>query len=259
MMRWRWMLVVMLLAAGCATTRSGGRVARAQLALAHELAARRDWPSLMQAVERMHAQGKRTAETLTLRASAYRGQGLTEEAQADLRAAVAMDARHAPAHAALAVILDLKGKADEAERHHRRALDLDPDNAEYLNDWGFALYVRGRTSEAVEVLRRAIDGASLVSRHRNNLGFAYARSGDFVRAAEQFALAGPRAEARNNLGFGYELADNLPQAFEAYLEAVRLDPSLKPARTNLAHVAQRLHRPLPPELSAPLADDRSSQ
>ena len=259
MIRRRSTAVLLLLVAGCAATGSRGQVGRAQLALAHELAARREWPSVLQAVERMHAQGSRTAETLTLRAAAYRGQGVPAEAEADLRAALALDSRHAPAHAALAVLLDLAGKVDEAERHHRRALELDPENPQYLNDWGFALYVRGRTREAIEVLRRAAEGAPLVARHRNNLGFAYARFGDFVRAAEQFSLAGPAAEARNNLGFGYELADNLPQAFEAYLEAVRLDPRLRAARSNLAHLAQRLDRAMPAELSAPLEGDRRSR
>ena len=260
MTAWRWM-PMLCLAAACATTAGSrrGDAERAQLALAHQLEARQDWPALMQLVDRMHQQGRRSAQTLTLRASAFRGQGAVDEAEADLRGALDLDSKHAPAHAELAVILDVRRKFEEAEKHHLRALDLEPESPEYLNNWGFSLFVRGRSREAVEVLRRAADGAPLVPRYRNNLGFAYARAGDFARAAQQFALGGVPAEARNNLGFAYELADNLPQAFEAYREAVRLDRKLTSARSNLAYVAERLHRALPPELSEPAGEERRVQ
>lgn len=219
---------------------------QAQLAVARELAARGAWSGVVGMVERIHARGGRSAETLTLRGVAYREQQLLDEAEADLRDAVAAGPAYAPAHAALAVLHDTRGEYDKGERLHRRAVELAPDDGAILNDWGFSLFLRGKHTEAVEVLRRATVLAPHDHRIRNNLGFAHARTGDFQRAARAFDMAGTPAEARNNLGFAYEAAGNLTQAYEAYAEAVRLDPGLRRARANLEHVARLLNRAVPP-------------
>ena len=72
-----------------------------------------------------------------------------------------------------------------------------------------------------------------------------------ARAFEQFRLGGTPVQARNNLGFAYERAGNLAQAYDLYLQAVRLDPADATSRTNLSQVATRLGRTSPPEAAAP--------
>lgn len=242
--------VVVLLLSACAHEGQRARnVQRAQLALARELAARRAWTDVVRTVDRIHADGGRSAETLTLRGVAYRELRLVDEADVDLRKAVALGGEYAPAHAALAVLLDVRGDGGAAEPYHRRAIELAPEDAGILNDWGFSLFLRGRHAEAVAALRRAAELAPLDRRIRNNYGFALARTGDFTRAARQFDLGGTRAEAHNNLGFAYESAGNLPQAFDAYLAAARLDPSSQRTRANLEHAAHALNRAVPPDLT----------
>jgi Flp pilus assembly protein TadD len=128
---------------------------------------------------------------------------------------------------------------------------LEPANASYLNNLGFALFARGRARDAIPVLRDALRSAPADARIRNNLGFSYAASGDLVSAAEQFGRAGPASQARNNLGYAYERRGNAGQAFELYVEAVRLDPGSQAARLNLARVARQLHREIPADLAPP--------
>lgn len=243
------LLPVLLLA--CAGTNRQRDLSRAELAMTRELVARHQWQAVLASVQSLHARGLRSPETLTLRAVAYREQSMMDDAEADLREAVKLDGGYAPAHAGLAVVLDLKHAGAEAEEHHRKAVELAPGNASYLNDWGFSLYVRGKYHEAVAALRKAAEIAPAEPRIRNNLGFAYARTGDFTRAEQQFALAGSSAEAHVNLGFAYETVGNWRQAFDAYSEAVRLDPTSERARENLAWAAKKLDRPIPPELAMP--------
>lgn len=220
-----------------------------RLAVARELVERRAWPEAFAALQRYHAEAPPTAESLTLRGVALREQGLYDEARSDLERATRIDEGYASAHAALAILLDIQSRWEEAEPHHRRALAIEPRNPAYWNDLGFAAFSRGKTSDAVQAFRTALEIEPTFRRARTNLGFAYARSGDFTRAAQQFSLAEPPAEARNNLGVAYEAAGLLAPAFDAYLEAVRLDPRLSRARANLVNVARASGRALPPDVA----------
>lgn len=156
----------------------------------------------------------------------------------------------------LGILLEQARRPAEALEQHREAARLEPRSPRFLNNLGFALLVRGRAREAVPVLEDALRIAPGDARLRNNLGFALAAANDFGRAARQFELGGTRAEARNNLGLAYELAGNLPQAYDQYLEAVRLEPGAEGARANLEHVARELGR-TPPAIApgAPRASE----
>jgi Flp pilus assembly protein TadD len=120
-------------------------------------------------------------------------------------------------------------------------------------EWAYSHYQVGVTRHSPEqaalAYREALRLDPTSARTRNNLGFAYARAGDFVRSSEQFPLAGTPAEAKNNLGYAYESTGNLAQAYEAYAEALRLDPALARARKNLAEVSRRLGRPVPNDVA----------
>lgn len=251
----RTALVAAALLCACAGARTKPRpLDDARLAVARAMVEHRAWNDALRALERYHASARPTAESLTLRGLALRERGVPEEARADLERAVKLDGRHAPAHAALAVLHDMDGRYADGERHHRRALELAPRDASYWNDYGFALFARGRNDQALAALRKAVELEPTQRRARTNLGFAYARSGDFTRAAKQFELAEPPAQASNNLGVAYEAAGLLGPAYEAYLAAVRLDPGLARARENLVDVARALGRPLPPDVAtAPVA------
>ncbi len=249
MTRTRAALFLSLLAA-CAHAKRDP-VSEARRALARELVARGDPRGALPIADALCRESPGDAGALTLRGVVYRDLGLVEDAERDLRAALARDAGSAEAHSALAVLCDRRGRHEEAAVHHARAVELNGDEPRYVNNLGFSLFARGKVREAIAVYERGVRLAPADPRLRNNLGFAYAVAGDFARAAQSFAMGGSPAQASNNLGLSYELKGLLAQAFERYAEAVRLDPALSIARSNLAAVAEALGRPAPADLPEP--------
>ncbi|HVI96906.1 MAG TPA: tetratricopeptide repeat protein [Anaeromyxobacter sp.] len=246
-------LVVVLASAltlGCAGLRGSGPdidIARAQVELAAQLAARRDWGAAVSALEHLPRDRTLRASALIIRGTALRERGMYEEAESDFREALQLAPKEAAAHSGLALTADLRRSWALALEHHERAAKLAPENAGYLNNWAFALFAAGRARDAIPVYERALRVTPTDRRLHNNLAFALAQVGDYRRAARHFESGGSFAEARNNLGFAYERAGNLVQAFDAYREACRADPALTKARENLVHVAQLLQRELPVE------------
>lgn len=242
MTRIRLALAIPLALLACA---GASKEVRARRALGDELVKRHEWAGAFAVVDRLCRDDPRDAHALTLRGTIYTEQRLLAEAEADLTEAVRLAPRMARAHAALGILHDLQGRPADALVHHRRAVELAPRDPGYLNNLGFSLFASGRPREAVPVLHEALRWAPVEPRIRNNLGFAYAAAGELASAAQQFELAGSRSQARNNLGFAYERRGARPQAYDLYLEALRLDPASRVARENLLRVAGELGRELP--------------
>jgi Flp pilus assembly protein TadD len=248
-MTWTRAAVVLAFLCACAHAKRDP-VSDARRALARQLVDRGDARAALPVVDALCREHPGDAGALALRGIVYRDLGLVEEADRDLRAAIVRDGNGAEAHSALAVLYDRQRRHDEAALHHARAVELDPDEPRYLNNLGFSLFARGKAREAIAAYERGLRLAPADARLRNNLGFAYAVTGDFTRAAQSFAMGGRPAEASNNLGVAYELKGMLARAFERYAEAVRLDPALATARSNLAAAAEALGRPVPADLPA---------
>lgn len=243
-----------LLAGGCG--HSGGAqqpspaAYNARVRLAKELVSRGDWARAFGMLDDLHRDRPDDAEVLTLRGIVYRERGLFADGEADLKAALMVVPESADAHAALGILYDVQMNP-EAEKEHREAVRLAPKNPAYLNNLGFSLFLRQHFKEAVGVYESAARLAPLSPRVRTNLGFACAAMGDLRRAAREFQMGGTEAEAKNNLGFAYERRGDMANAFELYVEALRLDPKAERARSNLVHAALVLGRPVPPEATAP--------
>jgi Flp pilus assembly protein TadD len=248
-----WLLVLCTLSApACAASRARAReadVARVRLAFATDRAQHRDWQAALNVLEPLPKGDEARAAALTLRGTIFRERGMLEEAEADLEDALRLRSDVAATHASLGVVYDLRNDLERGATHHAKAAELEPENGRYLNDLAFSLFIRGKHREAIPVYQRALRASPEDPRIRNNFGFALARAGEFSRATQQFALGGTPAQAKNNLGYAYEQAGNLTQAFERYLEAARLDPTLRQARENLRHVAQTLKREIPPDVA----------
>jgi Flp pilus assembly protein TadD len=248
-------VVLLALAAatsGCASRQKAeaqsGRQVR--LAMAAQLETKGDWAGAFEIADGLSREDPEDPVALLIRGKSLRKQGMPVEAEFDLRRVVAMAPSYPEGHAELAVLCDVTGRPDEGLTHHREASNLAPGSPRYLNNLGFALLVRGKQKEAIPVLEEGLRGEPGSAILRNNLGFAFAAAGDFPRAAEQFRLGAPPAQAKVNLGFAYERAGNLPQAYDAYLQAVRLAPGDARARANLGDVTRKLGREPPPELAA---------
>jgi Flp pilus assembly protein TadD len=243
-------------AAGCASSQSTsgppGATYTAKSKLAHELVSRGDWARAFAMLEDLHREKPDDADVLILRGIVYRERGLFPDAEADLKDALKLTPDSADAHAALGILYDVQTRP-EAEAEHRAAVKLAPNNPTYLNNLGFSLYLRQHFKEAITVYESAARLAPSSRRVRTNLGFACAATGDLRRAAREFQMGGTEAEAKNNLGFAYERRGDMANAYDLYVEAVRLDPKADRARSNLVHAAVVLGRPVPPEAVAPAA------
>ena len=82
-------------------------------------------------------------------------QGARDAAEAEYRAALALDPRFTPARFNLANLLNAQGRNPEAETVLRRGIDYAPDEAELHYSLGLLLAEEGRLDEAVESLARA--------------------------------------------------------------------------------------------------------
>jgi len=238
-----------LAAVACAgPTRTGDPAARSvRQGLAEQAAANGDWPTVYRTADALVVEDREDDAARQLRARSLRHMGMAMEAEADLRQILAREPSRAEAHGELGVVLDLQGRSSEALAEHQEAHRLSPWDARWLNNLAFTLILRGKPKDAIPMLEEALRTEPTSARLRNNLGFALAASGDFSRAAQQFRLAGSEAQAANNLAFAYERGSNLPQAFDLYLHATKLDPAQPRARANLEHVAAQLGRSPPAE------------
>jgi Flp pilus assembly protein TadD len=240
--------------AACATSHPGAKPDTptdvARLNLARQLTERGDWGRAFELLDEIHRQHPDNPEVLTLRGIVYRERGLFSDAEADLRAALRATPKSAEAHAALGILFDVQMRP-AAEAEHREAVRLAPNNPAYLNNLGFSLFLRQHFKEAIAEYEKAARLAPLSHRVRTNMGFAYAALGDLPRASREFRMGGTEAEAKNNLGFAYERRGDMSNAFDLYLESVRIDPSADRARSNLVHAAVVLGRPVPPEATPP--------
>jgi len=245
------LLAVALAASACAGAQvKHSETFGARKGMAQEFVRRNDWPRAFGMVDALFREDPRDPEVLTLRGVIYREQKLLKEAEADFTEALDHKRDYAFAHSNLAILLDLEARGDEALEHHRRAAEIEPKSAGYVNNLAFSLFAHGKAREAIPIFHAALRLDPTNARIRNNLGFAYARAGDFPHAAEQFAMAGAPAEAKNNLGYAYQAASNWAQAFDSYVEALRLQPGLSRARQNLHELARRLGKPVPADLPA---------
>ena len=136
--------------------------------------------------------------------------GKSEEAESELREALALDPKATDTRITLAGTLLATGRIDEAERELREALRLDPRNVLARTNLGLVLINRGKTEEAETEFQEVI------------------------------RLDPENAPARSTLGLVLMKLGKLDAAKLEFREALRLNPQDVNARSNLRLVLDQL-------------------
>lgn len=195
-----------------------------------------------------------------LRGVALQDAGRPAEAEVSLRRAIARR-RHPPALVRLGRILADGGQGKEAEGVLREALADAASEAAASYALGRLLLERGQTDQAVALLERCLELAPGSSAARYALGTARRAAGDEAGAEQALAAAGSgseptledpvldrvRARAADehhwlNRGRELEAAGRTPEAVDAYLRALALEPAMATAHANLVGAYGRAGR-----------------
>jgi protein O-GlcNAc transferase len=167
-----------------------------------------------------------------------------DEANVAARESVAVPA--APPHAfQVAAYVALKsGDAAQAVAIAEEALRRFPDDHELVLRAADCLLAARRSAAARVLLEASLVRAPDDARLRAGLGAVLLRVGDPVRAREQLSLATRSglapATAWDNLGVAERALGNHEAAIQAFESALRADPRLVPAATNLMRAQQEV-------------------
>jgi len=168
------------------------------------------------------------------------------EAEAQLRAATALEPDSPEAHANLGNCLAEEGRASEARREYAEALRIDPGFAGGHYDLGLSLLKSGLLAQASEEFRAALRLDPAHAQAHNNLGLALAGLGRASEALGEYRLAlgldPGLAEARLNLGNLFFRQGRMEDAVREYREALRSEPDYAGAHYNLGQALEALGR-----------------
>lgn len=166
--------------------------------------------------------------------------GHVDEAIAELRRAIRINAQAANYHANLGEIQRQAGRLDDAVRSIEEAIKLEPNNAQALNNLGIIQYERRQFPEAVASYRRALELQPTMSEALNNLGNALRMIGeaDDALIAYQDALTHRAVypEVYNNLGTLLQQDRRVEEAEHALRKAIQQNPQYIEAHNNLAQL-----------------------
>lgn len=140
----------------------------------------------------------------------------------------------------LALLYDRTQDLDRAEDEYKRLLQHNPKDADLLAKLGDMFSRRGKWAAAEKWYGDALAQQPTHPGARSGLGFALAHQGDYVKSLEEFKKVVPAAEAYCEIAFVMKLQGKREDAVRAYEEALRLEPTMARASTELARMQQAL-------------------
>ncbi len=178
-------------------------------------------------------------------AEALRRQGKEDEAVAELREAIRLDAKSARAHNDLAFILENnQGKMQEALAEYQEAAKIDPDLIDVHNGLAISLARQGRLPEAVSEFREMIRIDRDSAQAYFNLASALADMDQDAEAAaalrEVIRINPNHYNAHYNLGEMFRLEGKYDESAKQFREFLRLAPGDTPASRRNIQRAQSL-------------------
>ena len=139
-----------------------------------------------------------------------------DDAIAEYRASLSLNADSAPTHYNLGFALSMRGRRDEARGAFEQALRLDPEYAQAHNNLGAMLQLAGRAGEALDHFRRA------VALRPDNVDAQ-------INLAQLLSSQGRAREALDHFEAALTLRGDSAQALAgiAWIRATAADPSLR--------------------------------
>ncbi|MDD2919863.1 tetratricopeptide repeat protein [Rhodoferax sp.] len=164
---------------------------------------------------------------------ALRERGLTDEAEASYRQALAANPRFAEAYLNLGSVLCERGENEAAANLFRKALAIKPGNAPAHNNLGKVLRDLGRLDEAVASCRQAVEIEPDFAEAHSNLGNALRDLGQLKTAENSYRHAlsiNPYlADVHCNLGSALSHLGQLDEALASYRQALAINPDFAQA------------------------------
>ncbi len=173
--------------------------------------------------------------------------GRTDEAMAELREAIRLQADIPFAHYNLGLILSRLNRDAEALPLFEEELRLQPAYAPAWCDLGLSLYQLGRRDEAVAAYEKALRLKPDDPEALERMGVALASLGRLaeavVRYEEALKLRPNTPGIHQNLGIALALSGHVPKAIEQFERAITLDPNFAEAHLALALALTDTGRP----------------
>lgn len=144
----------------------------------------------------------------------------------------------------LGAAYEAQGQLDAAGSHYREALRLDSQSSEARDALGYLLIRQGKFAEAVPHLTEAVRLRPDFGPSHASLAGALREVGRIdesmaaYRRALEFRENALSADVRNNYGIALALGGRPAEAAAEFREALRLNPNLADARTNLQLLAR---------------------
>jgi tetratricopeptide (TPR) repeat protein len=182
--------------------------------------------------------------SLMLAARTYMLTGDSGTAEDLLRKALASDAGHLPAYAALGQIYASERRLDAALREFDALAARDPRNVQALTVAAILVEAQGRLPEAKKRYERVLQMDPNAAVAANNLAWAYANGGgDLDRALELARIAHRElpdtSEVADTLGYVYLKKGMLPEAIEILTDTVAKHPDAYQSHFHLGLAMER--------------------
>ena len=163
--------------------------------------------------------------------------GRTEEAVACYRKTLAINPQYMEAHHYWGRLLAASGRVNDAIAHYEKALEIQPLEAEVLVDLANALLARGRPDDAILRYGKALEIKPNDVRVRVSLADTQVGRGRGDEAIAQYRTALKAApddvDANNNLGLALAGKGQTDEAIAQYRKALKINSNYAPAHNNL--------------------------
>ncbi len=171
-----------------------------------------------------------------LLASYYHESGRHKVAIKEFKKVILIDPGYVKAYNGIGVSYDQLGYSAKAVEYYKKALDLNPELDYVLNNLGYSYIIQGKPEDAIDILEKAVNLNNHNKQIHNNLGLAYANTGQFMKAFNEFKLAGDEARALYNIALIYFKKGLYNDAKGLLLKAITIKPSLEMAKLLLESV-----------------------